>query len=283
MNYKRCSEVDKPLIHQAFLSGYADYAIPMNITLEPFFERFFGSEGNTLEDSFIAFQNNEPVGLILGGIRTFDRFKNLRCGTLCVTPEYRGEGVSQALFHLFVQNGINQQCDRLSLEVLSDNDRAIRFYEKQGYKKYHTISYFSKSVDDNQLKHTIVEHITIKEVDLSVAEGVRKAILSTHINWQNEADYFMQDYTAHCFTAYLADQIIGTLVITEAGKIYFLYVSEDEREKGIARNLLAHAINERNLKKLTISMPNNIDMAEFLRKLGFMKANIEQYEMYKMV
>lgn len=283
MNYKRCSEVDRSLIHQAFLNGYADYAIPMNISLEPFFKRFFGPEGNILEDSFIAFQNDEPVGLILGGIRTFDGYKNLRCGTLCVTPDYRGKGVSQTLFRLFVQNGIDQLCDRFSLEVLSDNDRAIRFYEKQGYNKNHTLRYFSKSVEDDQLKHTIVDHITIKEVDLSVAEAMRKAIFSTHINWQNEVEYFMQDHTAQCFAAYLDKQIVGTLVVTDAGKIYFLYVSEDERYKGIASNLLAHAINERSLKKLTISMPDNIDMNEFLRKIEFKKANIEQFEMYKMV
>lgn len=283
MNYKRCSEVDRLVIHQAFLSGYADYAIPMNIQIEPFFERFFGSDGNRLENSFIAFQYDEPVGLILGGIRTFDGYRNLRCGTLCVTPEYRGVGVSQALLRLFMQNGIDQHCDRFSLEVLSENSRAIRFYEKQGFKKSNTLIYFSKAMDDNHFKQPMMDNIMIKEVDLSVAKEVRNGILSTHINWQNEVESFMQDKTAHCFAAYVDKQIVGALVITDAGIIYFLYVYEEERHKGIASNLLSHAIDELNLKKLSISMPDNIGMAEFIRKNKFKKDNIEQFEMYRMV
>lgn len=41
MKYKRCSEVDRSFIHEAFLYGYSDYAIPMNITMGQFFERFY--------------------------------------------------------------------------------------------------------------------------------------------------------------------------------------------------------------------------------------------------
>lgn len=284
MKYIRCSEVNGSFIHQAFLYGYSDYAIPMNIPVGQFFERFFGQEGNTLENSFIAFDNDEPVGLVLGGVRTYDGYKNLRCGTLCVKPEYRGLGVSQELFRLFVDNGIMQQCERLSLEVLSDNNRAIRFYEKQGYKKYNKLFYFTKALGENRIKtNTINRKINIKEVDLSVAAEVRKSILTTHINWQNEVKYFMKDHTAHCFVAYIEKWIVGTLVITNSGKIYFIYIDEGERQKAIASSLLSHSINQLDLQKLKISMPDNIDIADFLIKIGFKKDLVEQYEMYKLI
>ncbi|GGA75363.1 GNAT family N-acetyltransferase [Ornithinibacillus halotolerans] len=284
MKYKRCSEVDRSSIHEAFLYGYSDYAIPMNITMGQFFERFFGQEGNTFQDSFIAFDIDEPVGLVLGGVRTYGGYKNLRCGTLCVKPEYRGEGVSQELFRLFVDNGISQKCERLSLEVLSENKRAIRFYEKQGYKKNHKLIYFSQALDANRLKlDRLNRKLEIEEVDLFVAAEVRKNILPTHINWQNEVEYFMKDHTAHRFAAYVGESIVGTLVITYSGKIYFLFVNEEVRRKAIASSLLSHSIKQLNLQKLKISMPDNIDIAEFLRKIGFKKDTIEQYEMYKLV
>lgn len=283
MKYKRCSEVDRTLIYKSFSSGYSDYAIPMQISPDLFFERFFGPEGNNLEDSFIAFSNDEPVGLILGGIRTFDGYKNLRCGTLCVTPEYRGEGISQELFRLFEENGTNQHCERLSLEVLSDNERAIRFYEKQGFKKSNKLIYFSHLLDVHPIEQNRIDNlITIKEVNLSAAANARNSILFTHINWQNEVDYFMRDCTAHCLTAFRDEQQVGTLVITDAGKIYFLYVNEGERQKGMASNLLLHAINHLKLQQLKISMPETIDLTEFLRKVGFKKDTIEQFEMHKL-
>jgi ribosomal protein S18 acetylase RimI-like enzyme len=284
MKYKRCSDVDVAFIHKAFLNGYSDYAIPMNIPMDQFFERFFGQEGNSLEDSFIAFDNGDPIGLVLGGIRTYDGYKNLRCGTLCVKREYRGKGVSQELFRLFIDNGIRQQCERLSLEVLSDNYRAIRFYEKLGYKKAHKLIYFSHALDVNSSKFNRLNcKIKIKEDDLSVAAEVRENIITTHINWQNEVDYFMKDHNARCFTAYVGKSIVGTLVITNSGKIYFLFVNEEERRKAIASSLLSHSINQLNLQKLKISMPDNIDIAEFLRKIGFEKETVEQYEMYKFI
>ncbi|RLL48313.1 GNAT family N-acetyltransferase [Oceanobacillus piezotolerans] len=281
MNYKICSVVDPSLIHQAFLSGFSDYAIPMNLPLDPFIDRFFGPEGNTLEDSFIAFKEDVPVGLILGGIRKFDGYKNLRCGTLCITPEFRGRGVSQELFQLFIENGNKQQCERFSLEVLKDNERAIRFYEKQGFKKGNIITYFNSSINVNWIKHNT--NLKVEKVGLSVAEELRNRILSTHINWQNEVDYFIKDHTAHCFAAYGDKQVIAALVITKAGIINFLYVLEGERCKGVASNLISYAVKQLNLAKLSISMPDNINMADFLRKTGFKKVNIEQYEMYKMV
>lgn len=283
MKYKRCSEVDRELIHRAFLDGFSDYAIPMNIPREQFFQRFFGQEGNTLEDSFIAFDDNEPVGLVLGGIRTYDGYKNLRCGTLCVKPEYRGKGVSRELFRLFVDNGLSKQCERLSLEVLSDNHRAIRFYEKHGYQKDHKLIYFSHALDDNRFKISRLNtEIKIREADLSVAAEVRKTI-PTHVNWQNEVEYFMKDQNAYCFVAYQGNSLVGTLVITYKGKIYFLYIDEGERQKAIASSLLSHAINQLDLHKLTLSMPDHIDISEFLKKVGFKKESIEQYEMYKLV
>ncbi len=131
MDYKRCSLVDRQLVYKAFLIGFSDYAVPMTLGIDQFFERFFSLEGNALQDSFIALNQDEPVGVIFGGIRRFDGYRNLRCGTLCVSPTLRGSGVGGELFRLFLQNGRERNCERLSLEVLTDNVRALRFYEKR--------------------------------------------------------------------------------------------------------------------------------------------------------
>ena len=69
----------------------------------------------------------------MGGIREFDSYRNLRCGTLCILPEYRGQQVADQLFELFLQNAKQANCERISLEVLADNHRAIRFYEKMDF------------------------------------------------------------------------------------------------------------------------------------------------------
>lgn len=283
MDYKNCSEVEQSYIHQAFLNGFSDYSVPMNISLDLFVKRFFGPEGNSVENSFIAFQDDEPVGLVLGGIREFDGYKNLRCGALCVTPEYRGADVGKELFRLFAEQGISQSCERISLEVISDNIRAIRFYEKQGFIKNNKLIYFSHSLAGGQIKDYSIDGLLMNEVNLSIAVKVRESISTTHINWQNEVDYFQLDSTAHCFAAYAGERLLGTLVLNEEGKIYFLYTEEGERQKGVASSLLSYAISKLDLQKLNINMPDNIDMTEFLHKTGFTKEKIEQFEMIKVI
>ncbi|MFH5836345.1 GNAT family N-acetyltransferase [Proteiniclasticum sp. C24MP] len=100
MRYVNAQEVPREKIYSAFQKGFSDHMIRFQITQEGFFERFFGSEGNDLSASYVALDGENPVGLVLGGVKDFDGIKTMRCGTLCIDPAYRGKGVSDALFSL---------------------------------------------------------------------------------------------------------------------------------------------------------------------------------------
>src|SRR5690554_5103896 len=98
--YKNCYDVDFELVYQCFNEGFSDYIVKFDLSLEAFKKRFFGPEGNDLKHSFIAIENNRPVGLILGGIKYFQGIKTMRCGALCIVPDFRGTGVADELFYL---------------------------------------------------------------------------------------------------------------------------------------------------------------------------------------
>ncbi|MEW8955828.1 GNAT family N-acetyltransferase [Clostridium sp.] len=136
ITYKRCNDVDEDLIYEAFTIGFSDYIVKFNMAKEAFFNHFFGAEGNSKEHSFIALDNNKPIGVIFGGINIYEGIKTMRCGTLAVIPEYRGKEVSQELFKLHKNEGLNNNCTQLFLEVITENYRAVRFYESLGYEKY---------------------------------------------------------------------------------------------------------------------------------------------------
>lgn len=132
ITYMRCNDVSMEHIFQAFSLGFSDYSIRLTMDQDDFVARFFGPEGNTRNHSFLAMDEDQPIGLILGGVRQFDGYKTMRCGTLCIAPAYRGQGISNKLLELHKQTAISADCQQLWLEVIKDNHRAVKLYEKQG-------------------------------------------------------------------------------------------------------------------------------------------------------
>ena len=145
ISYQRCSDVEDRFSYQAFMDGFSDYMVKFQFTQEDFINRFFGPEGNSREVSFVAFDQDQPVGVILGGIKNFESIKTMRCGTLAIHPDYRGSGVSQRLFDLHKEEAVNKDCKQLFLEVIVGNDRAINFYQRLGYEKVYDIVYYTQT------------------------------------------------------------------------------------------------------------------------------------------
>lgn len=281
MEYKCGLKVVFDDIYEAFISGFSDYIIKFSLSKDDFKNRFFGPEGNSLEYTFVAYDGKKPIGVILGGIKEFDGIKTMRCGALAVHPEYRRMGVAQKLFELYKEKAISTNCKQLYLEVIAGNDKAINFYKKQGYEKVYDLSYF-KLEDLSKISEELNETIIIKQIAHSDFEKFYKTIKGVHINWQNDIDYIKKSNNNSYFAAYTKGNslLTGVLCINNLGKISFIWVENDYRCKGIASSLISFAIKELSLSKLFISFPNNSLLEGFLKKSGFMKDKITQYEMF---
>ncbi|CRK80839.1 GNAT family N-acetyltransferase [Neobacillus massiliamazoniensis] len=280
IRYQRSSEVNESFIHQAFLKGFSDYIVKMEISEEDFLKRFFGPEGNKAETSFIAFYKEEPAGVILGGIKNYETIKTMRCGALAISPEYRGTGISQRLFELHKDEAIKHGCKQLFLEVIVGNDRAINFYKKLGYEKIYDLVYFTNE-DLSQFKNanTVCD---IKKINFEDFQS-RVANWSYHINWQNDIDYLKEIPTIHYYVAFQNGGVAGYLAINPIGNIHFLMIDKNFRGKGIGRQLLKTASTELSLTKMSTGFPNNSLLEGFLKKLGFTKGTLAQYEMYRIL
>lgn len=94
---------------------------------------------------YVAEEAGELIGFIQGVIinhrsekdAVFDATHAPRkdgwIGLLYVAPEQRGSGVGRALMDRMKQYFRDKNCDTLRLKVLSDNRRAVAFYEKCGF------------------------------------------------------------------------------------------------------------------------------------------------------
>lgn len=278
IQYKRCSEVNIDLVYKAFKDGFSDYIIKMEVSKEDFIKRFFGAEGNSLEHSFLALDGDKPVGVILGGIKVYESIKTMRCGTLAVHPNYRGIGVSQKLFELHKEESIQHECKQLFLEVIVGNDRAIRFYNKLGYEKVYDLSYYNLK-DMTKIIPKECKGIKVKQLDFAAFKVEIQKWLHFHINWQNDMDYIEKTNNTF-YGAYVENDLKGSICINEQGKTSFIFVDKDYRNRSIGSKLLQVARDELNLESLSIGFSNNNLLEGFLKKAGFEKNSLAQYEMY---
>lgn len=279
ISYKRCSEVKIDLIHDAFQIGFSDYIIKIQIPIELFKSRFFWTEGNSPHQSFIALDQNRPVGIVFGGIRNYEGIKTMRCGSLAVAPEYRGKGIGLKLMELHRSEAIKYGCKQLFLEVISGNDRAESFYKKLGYENIFNLVYYSfnrfKALDKtNNLG------VNIKQADIKELKLVREKIKDIHINWQNDIEYIEKSKGQRTLAAYINEKIAGVISVNENTRINFLWVENGLRHNRIATNLIAKAAKELKLSKVTISFPNNASIQGFVNHIGFKREAVIQHEMY---
>ena len=86
----------------------------------------------------LAFMDDKPVGLIncFFGFSTFVGAPLLNVHDIVVHADQRGTGVGQALLAHAEQVARERGCCKLTLEVLSNNHRAMKAYERAGFAPY---------------------------------------------------------------------------------------------------------------------------------------------------
>ncbi len=279
ITYKTCTEVTYSQMFEAFSLGFSDYILPMSMKEEEFVEHFFGPEGNTLEHSFIAFDDSHPIGLILGGIRVFDGMKTMRCGTLCLAPDYRGKGISIHLYEMHKATAEACNCKQLFLEVITENHRAVKFYENLGYRRSTLLKYYTGTADTISVLRRDLSY-SVNKLTYEDIRNFREELKACHINWQCDTPYYEKNTSDTYLGVAENDRIIARIAMNPRGKINFLWVEQAYRNMGIGQSLVLEAMKLQGTAKVSVTVTSNAVMEGFLRKLNFHKETIEQFEMH---
>ena len=91
--------------------------------------------------SVLAFEGvdeTKPIGLIncIEGFSTFACQPLVNVHDVVVLPAYRGQRVAEAMFALVHDLAVQRGACKLTLEVLSGNQSALRLYERLGFAQY---------------------------------------------------------------------------------------------------------------------------------------------------
>lgn len=137
-----------PLVElvDCLVQSFAGYAVDMPSDLKYWARRYRGARVDR-SLSFGAFTGRDLCGFIVHGIDQYRGTRTLFNTGTGVLPTYRGQGLVDRMYEACWQECPKQEVETCALEVLQDNDRAIRVYRRNGFEITRDLRCFTGKLD----------------------------------------------------------------------------------------------------------------------------------------
>lgn len=156
MTIKNLKNTELAVIVDCLLASFADYFVQMPAEIAYWEKRFAGARVN-YELSYGMFDGERLIGFIMQGIDSRGgELVAFNTGT-GVLPAYRGQQIVDQLYAFALPELQAAGIKKYALEVIQKNDKAIRMYERIGFKidrEYHCFKGELRAPADN---FTLVE------------------------------------------------------------------------------------------------------------------------------
>lgn len=173
--------------------AFKDYSVPISMN-EDSFRKFVKRNVVNLSLSVGAFDGDNFVGFILIGKRGNTIYDS---GT-AVIPEYRGQGIATAMLSYIISNIDKTEIKTFELEVLQDNEKAIKLYSSFNFLIEEEYSCFiiasSKSNESLNFCKCHISQLEALERDMTFKPSYQNQYLSlindsSYSLYQSEASF----------------------------------------------------------------------------------------------
>ena len=273
MEIKNLANTDLETIVDCLNKSFAGYYVQMSSDVEYWKSRFHMARIN-MQLSYGGFSQGQLVAFILTGVDTYEELLTAYNGGTGVIPEFRNQHLVDKLYEFAVPHFRAQGIRRCMLEVIEQNKRAIKVYERIGFYKtkfYHCFKGFLP--EKNEGIH--LREVEFSEMDIPAIQA------SQLLCWDHtSAAMKLSGRNFKCYS-----------VETESGLIGYFMINPDNGY--ISQISLLESINENNCDRLVDAVGcvfpsvkmNNIDarrhpLISSLQRKG-MENFINQFEMEK--
>ncbi|KLO21663.1 MULTISPECIES: GNAT family N-acetyltransferase [unclassified Marinitoga] len=280
MEFKKASEVPKITIVDLVNETFKDYSVPINWTMTSF-EYDLRENSISLDDSYIVYEDNKPIGFSLVSIRgargRIDAFGFLK--------EFRLKGYGSELLYYTLEKMKWKGITKITLEVVDEETSAKKFYKKHGFKERRILESFIKyldKTDDTKFKYVETDNKYIHDRAVEALHYIGR-----NPNWQREPKtlelsrerYKMERIIQKGFT-------IGYVVWGKTKEGVFIVdvspIVDTTKYEEILKDLINRFANM-NFKNITIvSLPENDPLYELIKKYEFTPF-LKQVEMEKRI
>ncbi|RYZ55587.1 MAG: GNAT family N-acetyltransferase [Sphingobacteriales bacterium] len=264
---------------EAWNQAFSDYSITNQKTEAALF-RLLQRRGYDPSLSFGGFDGKRLAGFLLNGRGEWlgkPTAYDTGTGTL---PEYRGQRIAGRLLEASLIKTREQGLSQYLLEVLTENTKAARIYQKAGFNTCRTLEYYFG-------KPASIEKTKIPcGFSLQVVAGLHweniESMWDFIPSWQNNRQSIERDRTSFLFLeARMGESLAGYGIVEPlTGDVPQIAVHPDYRRQGIGSQLLLRISQESKTGSLRVI---NADAANFgfrlwMKALGMLPAG-QQYEM----
>lgn len=283
VGYRFLDRESFPAVYRTFVRAFSDYALDMSYMTEERMLNRAVKNGIDFELSVGAHSAEGMVGFTLIGI---DQWKGAPAafdiGT-GVIEGFRGMGVAKAMFDFVVPRLKEKGVERFVLEVLQQNEPAIRAYEKAGFQIIRELDCLRLELDDAVVPPAAEDDIEIRAVGRDRLSTFTDA-LDWPPSWENSFASILR----------IPDQVLLYEASREARPagllVYYpglswlmtLLVRRPERRQGVGSRLLRHLIatireRESDVRVVNVQRDDH-GTQNLLAGLGF-RRYVSQYEM----
>jgi ribosomal protein S18 acetylase RimI-like enzyme len=277
------SQNDTGILYQTFMTAFADYSQDISHITETYFTNRAIKNGVNYQTSAGVFFQGEVVGFTLvatdqfnGSYSAFDAFTG-------IAKPHRGQGLAKAMFEFIVPKLKANGVETFYLEVLQDNEPAVRAYQKAGFAITRELDAFSIEWEHARLNNGVGKNIEIYSIPKAQLDQTAK-FFDWQPSWENSlASIHRIPDEALYLGAYIQGSLVGVLVhYPLLNWILCLAVHKSFRRLRIGTALLGHlhaSISAQFPSTRIINVEHtDIGMIKFLESAGFIFFG-NQYEM----
>lgn len=291
MTLRFLSPADLEVVRIAFNKAFADYFVESQLSAEQLANHLRDSAVR-LELSIGAFEQGEMIGMLLNGIDEWGGQLTAYDAGTGVVPAHRGHGVAGEMFRFAVPRLAENGVRRCLLEVIRENEPAIRAYRELGFIPTRELQCFKRPAEPFSGSATPAGapgSLETPDVALRIEEMRETAwdlwmsFWDWQPSWQNSPGAVARGSGRGVVLGAFRDgRCVGYVVfVPAAGRILQFAVAKDARRQGLGTRLLrsvrAQAAPDRDLTIINVEAAAT-GTAAFLRTLGFVPT-IGQYEM----
>lgn len=152
VTYKNLVNVSFEELHKTFVDAFSDYAVDVSYMTHYVMENRAIKNGYDPESSVGAFNDSKLVGFTLVGIDNHYETPSAFDIMTGLVKDYRGKGIASQMFDFIIPSLKEKKIKQFYLEVLQENNAAIRAYQKAGFKINRSLDCFT--LDIKKLKIT---------------------------------------------------------------------------------------------------------------------------------
>lgn len=280
VQYKTLDDIEKEVMHEAFLEAFSDYEVDMDIPFSHF-KRELVIRGFVPEVSIGAFYEDELVGFVINGVRDWYGTRTAYDIFTGVVPDRRRQGISTNIFKELKEMLRENDIEEYLLEVIKTNEGAVKLYKKKGFDVSRGFKCY-RNYDPGELKtYNVDENLSIKNIDDIDFKDIQK-LLDFKPSWQNSIDAIRSSPDIYKAVIYKEEgniQAYGIMDI-KVGNLIQIGISEEYKSKKLLGKMIRSLVDDHDFDRL--SAINIEEDSEFLNDvlpdLGFELVN-EQFEM----